>query len=155
MKRGTVYLAGLISTEFLASLEWRKLVTPVLREQGFDVLDPLRGKEDLSYASMDGGLNHKDLTPSDIVLRDYNDVKNSDIILMNLNTFGSTRPLLGTIAELAWAWYLRIPVVAVASSDDKLMRNHPFVKEFVAHYCVDLFGEEGALEFINCHYGRF
>jgi nucleoside 2-deoxyribosyltransferase len=151
MKKPVVYLAGLISTDFPESLKWRTWVTPLLEAAEFCVLSPLRGKESLSEISRDGGLTHPDLTQKDIVIRDYQDILSADLILVNLYNFGSPRPLLGTIAELAWAWEHHIPVIAVCYEDDYVMRKHPFLSEFVSHYFSDL---AYAAEFITIHYGR-
>lgn len=149
-KRKTIYLAGLISTDYPESLLWRIEVTPVLEAREFDVLSPMRGKERLALESLDGGLTDPSLTSKDIILRDYHDVVSSDIILMHLENFGSPRPLLGTICELAWAWEQKKPVVAVVHPDNKLMLNHPFVKEAVSHYCYSMLD---AIEFTAHHYG--
>jgi len=135
----TIYLAGLISTEYPESLIWRgaakRLLLDLADEHGKDVnvLDPLRGKGDLSRTSKDGGVTADAVfTPGDIILRDFHDVLISDIILVNLNDFGSPRPMVGTFYELAWAWDHKKLVVAVGGN--KLMRTHPFVVQSVTHY---------------------
>jgi nucleoside 2-deoxyribosyltransferase len=150
MKRKIVYLAGLISTDYPESLIWRVEVTPMLEAHEFDVLSPMRGKENLVLQSPDGGITDPNLTSKDIILRDYHDVVSSDIILMHLENFGSPRPLLGTICELAWAWEMKKPIVAIAHSDNKLMRSHPFVKEAVSHYCSTV---SEAIDFTAHHFG--
>ena len=150
MNKKTIYLAGLISTEFTESLLWRIDVTPILQASGFNVLSPMRGKEKLALISKDGGVTDPRLTPKDIMLRDYNDVVQADVILMHLEDFGSPRPLLGTIVELGWAWQLKKPIVAIASENNKLMRSHPFVREAVAHYFTTV---EEAVDFSVEHYG--
>lgn len=129
----TIYLAGLISSDYPESLTWRSNAGFTLQVH-FNVLDPLRGKSDLKQVSPDGGLNHPRLSSTDIILRDYNDVKASDIILVRLDNFGSPRPLIGTIVELGWAWLMKKPVIAVAAESNKLMRTHPFVVQCVSHY---------------------
>ncbi len=144
MKR--IYLAGLISTDYPQSLDWRREVTPRLAKH-FEVLNPLRGMLNKSF--VDGGLNHPDLSSKDITLRDRSDVLSSDIILAHLDTFGSPRPLTGTIAELAWAWEIHIPVIGVAETDNSLMRSHPFIVEFVAHYFNTL---EESIRFVIAEY---
>lgn len=149
-KRKTVYLAGLISTDYPDSLLWRIEVAPILEAHEFDVLSPMRGKERLALESMDGGLTDPNLTSRDIILRDYHDVVESDVILMHLESFGSPRPLLGTICELAWAWEMKKPIIAIVDPDNKLMLNHPFVKEAVSHY---FHSTEDAIEFIAHHFG--
>lgn len=150
VKRKTIYLAGLISTDYPESLLWRIEVTPVLEAHEFDVLSPMRGKEKLILQSPDGGITDPNLTSKDIILRDYHDVVSSDVILMHLENFGSPRPLLGTICELAWAWEMKKPIVAITHPDNKLMLNHPFVKEAVSHYFNTT---EEAIEFVAHHFG--
>jgi nucleoside 2-deoxyribosyltransferase len=144
----TVYLAGLISTEKPASLEWRHVVEAALKDR-FHVLSPMRGKENLAKTSKDGGITDPTLTAKDIILRDYHDVVASDVVLVHLDSFGSDRPLVGTMFELGWAWDMKKPVVAVAAGNNLLMRNHPFVKETVAHYVESL---EDAVSVLLRHY---
>jgi nucleoside 2-deoxyribosyltransferase len=144
----TCYLAGLISTQFTASLQWRVDAEHLLGES-CRVLSPMRGKQDLAKHSTDGGVTDPHLTGADIILRDYHDVLQSDVILVNLNDFGSPRPLLGTIMELAFAWEHRIPVVAIASENNTLMRTHPFVSQAVSHYVPSL---DAAVNLLVQHY---
>jgi len=149
MSKPVVYLAGLISTEVPKSLYWRHEVTPRLEICGFEVLSPMRGKN--TEGLMQGGLVDPNLTSKDILLRDFNDVKRADVLLAHLELFGSTRPLLGTIAELAWAWQLNIPVVGVAHSANQYMRHHPFTREFCSSYHDNVWV---AVDFIVNYYGR-
>ena len=135
----SVYLAGLISTDHPESLAWRDLAGGRLGMAGFEVITPMRGKDNLAKHTRDGGVTDPSRTPRDIVLRDYHDVERANVILVHLELFGSNRPLIGTLCELAWAWQLRKPVIAICSEDNKLMRNHPFISEFVAHYYPDLY----------------
>jgi nucleoside 2-deoxyribosyltransferase len=143
-----IYLAGLISTDYPASLEWRDKITPYLEGAGFEVLSPMRGKK--AFKLVNGGLVDPNLSSKDIITRDYHDVEGSDVILMHLDGFGSPRPLLGTICEMAWAWQLKKPVVAIAAEDNTLMRLHPFVKETVSHYFTTV---EDAASFAANYYG--
>ena len=133
----TVYLAGLIATEHPETFAWRQQADLLLRGK-FQVLSPLRGKEQLYdkvlSTTTDGGLTSTKHTNRDIIMRDYQDVSRSDIILVNLEVYGSKRALLGTIYELAWAWDRKIPVVAICNSNNYLMRQHPFVEQTVCHY---------------------
>ena len=134
MKKRVAYLAGLISTEYPESLAWRLRVAPILEEAGFEVRTPLAGKSQLNKETVDGGITTVIATNREICIRDRRDVRESDVILANLNTFGCPRPLVGTIGELAWAWDDRTAVVAVAAEDNYLMRKHPFISEFVTSY---------------------
>lgn len=131
MKR--VYLAGLISTERPATFAWRKEAFDELKWT-FEVLSPLRDKLDLARHSKDGGVTDTRLTSKDVILRDHSDVLSSDLIIVHLEAFGSLRPLMGTLFELAWAWEHKIPVIAIAYEDNAVMRIHPFLAESVSHF---------------------
>ena len=146
----TVYLAGLISTHAPESLAWRLKAEEALSGAA-EVLTPLRGKENLFKETNDGGVTSNVLTASDVILRDYRDIRRSDVILANLELFGSDRPLLGTIMELAWAWDYKIPVVAIARPVNILMRTHPFISSAVSHYVHDL---DAAVDILVKHYLR-
>ena len=140
-----VYLAGLISTDHPESLTWRdEAAFRLVESWGLDVLSPVRGKD--MTTSKDGGLSTPEQTSKAIILRDYNDIQQADLMLVNLNLWGSPRPLVGTLMELAWAWEMKMPVVAVCAKSDSLMRDHPFIQECVSHYCETV---EEAIEFIG------
>ncbi len=136
----TIYLAGLISTEKPESINWRGVARLWLRRLALDedkevlILDPMRGKHDLKDATPDKGLTDPRFTSTDIILRDYSDVMHADIVLANLNDFGSDRPLVGTLMELAWAWEHRKIVIAVCDDKEQLMHSHPFVRSAVSHW---------------------
>lgn len=131
----TVYLAGQITTNNPASLEWREEAEAALRGQAH-VVSPLRGKESLRAESPDGGItsSRTDSSSKAVILRDFHDVESADVILADLTQYDPTRPLVGTYMELAWAWYLKKPVVVIAAEDDYLARKHPFIVESVAAY---------------------
>jgi nucleoside 2-deoxyribosyltransferase len=150
MKQRVVYLAGLISTDYPESLQWRLLVAPLLEQAGFEVRTPLAGKKNLKSETKDGGITTTVTTGKSITLRDYRDVSECDIMLTHLEQFGCPRPLVGTVAELAWAWQLRKPVVAIANTDNYLMRNHPFVSEFVSQYWPTV---QDAVDYVIRYYG--
>lgn len=149
MKR-IVYLAGFISTDYPESIEWRNRVTPVLEEAGFEVRNPLAGKGNLKCLTTDGGITTTVTSNKSIVLRDRRDVREADIVLAHLENFGSPRPLVGTITELGWAWDDQTPVVAVAAKENYLMRNHPFISEFVSQYWETI---DDAVDYIIRYYG--
>lgn len=141
-----VYLAGLISTDYPESLAWRKHAAVYLDSE---TISPMRDKQNLADRTTDGGLTATDLTGADIITRDYHDVSRCDVILVHLETFGSPRPLIGTVCELAWAWQMRKPIVAVVNEDNYVMRNHPFISQMVNHYFTNL---SEACDFINTYY---
>jgi len=144
----SIYLAGLISTEKQESLTWRRAARRKFfndYEDKLVILDPMRGKWDLEQQSQNGGLTDPAFTSTDIIRRDYGDVSQADIILVNLNDFGSSRPLVGTIMELAWAWEQKKLVIAIAGPNVTWLRDHPFVKECVSHWFSSV---DAAIEFI-------
>lgn len=149
MSKPVVYLAGLISTAVPESLQWRIEATPVLEDAGFEVLSPMRGKDPARLKH--DGLVDPYLTASDVVQRDYHDIIRSTVVLAHLETFEGPRPLLGTIAELAWCWQLRIPVVGMVSPSKSYILLHPFTNQFVSHFFHD---EDEAVEFVIDYYGR-
>lgn len=133
-----VYLAGLMSTDYPESFQWRWEIAPLLKKHNFNVVSPLFGKPNIFNDTKDGGITSSSSSSKSILLRDRRDVREADVVLVHLETFGSPRPLVGTIAELAWAYDQQTPVVAIAAPLNTLMRTHPFIKEFVAEYVADI-----------------
>jgi len=130
-----VYLAGFMSGDKLKeTTEWRKAIrTHYAVKAWTDLiwLDPYNGK-DIGTITKDG---LKSSVPAHaIVHRDYACVRDADIIVANMDTFGSTRPLTGTMCELAWAWQLRKPIILITT--DKNYTCHPFMTYF-ASWIVD------------------
>lgn len=78
-----IYLAGLISTEKPESIKWRKEAEALLslyRRVQIQVLSRMRGKSALDKNSADGGVTMNGLTEHDVILRDYGDVSEADVI---------------------------------------------------------------------------
>lgn len=127
----TLYLAGYISggDALQKCISWRKQISdyfyknPKWHNQ-IRILDPLCGKN-LESISLDG--NKSDLSNRAFMLRDYHGVKQSDLLIANLDVFGCERPSLGTTFELAWAWESHKPVIVIGT--DKNYIEHPFVQE--------------------------
>jgi nucleoside 2-deoxyribosyltransferase len=59
--------------------------------------------------------------------RDFNDVKQSDVLLVNL--LGAKVPSLGTIMEMAWAFALQKPCVVAIEATGNPHDNHPMIHE--------------------------
>jgi nucleoside 2-deoxyribosyltransferase len=139
-----LYLAGYISTKAPLTIEWRIEAEHKLRDK-FEVLSPLRHKMDLS-TSTDGGMTVATRTSKDIIFRDYSDIMTSDIVLFHLENFGESRPLIGTLMELAWCWQLKKPTVGICYKDNAIYYNHPFIVEAIGHYFLT---ENEAIDFLN------
>ena len=129
-----VYLSGYINeTVFDQCIEWRKKIREYYdhwkggaEKYPIEWIDPLNGE-----LSSDG-LSLKNIPANALVHRDYYSVKISDLIVVNFDTFGETRPPIGTICELAWAWELRKPVIIITDNSNYI--NHPFTVSFASFF---------------------
>lgn len=114
-----VYLAGPITgTSYGEANEWRESVKEDLNAVGITAYSPMRGK---AYLSKEEKLadNYSDHTMSSINginVRDYNDVKTSDAILVNL--LGTRKISIGTVMEIAWARVFQIPTILIMEEEN-------------------------------------
>lgn len=87
-------------------------------------LDPYNGKE-FESISKDGVTSH--IPPTAIRKADKMSVNKANIIVANMNTFGESRPMMGTHHEICWALDDDKPVILICSKKDlELYKNHPF-----------------------------
>lgn len=131
-----VYLAGFMSGEKLRECTtWRKIIRKKFKyydidEEGNDVsfpisfLDPFNGKE---FESIDKKGLTSHIPKNAIIMGDYLSVQKADIIVANLDTFGSDRPLTGTQWELAWAWQMKKPIILITKDENFI--KHPFTSQ--------------------------
>ena len=146
-----IYLAGYIQGDKIKECsEWRKKIRDVYdnwetnyKKLGKDYagmddvrvvikypiewLDPLNGKN-LDKITGDG--LKSEASPHSIVHRDYVAVTNANLIVVNMDTFGTERGLCGTLCELAWAWEHHIPIIMI--TDEKKYAEHPFLSYFAS-----------------------
>jgi hypothetical protein len=127
------YLAGYMSGEKLEeTISWRKNIRTHYRnwEQNKDktysafpiaFLDPYNGKE---FATIDKKGLKSHIPANAIIHGDYMSVQKSDIVIANMNTFDGSRPMTGTLWELAWTWQMKKPFVLI--TDDANYIHHPF-----------------------------
>lgn len=138
-----VYLAGSMSgCKSSTALNWRLHAFEKLTKYGLSVYSPMRGKTfdptvpiAIDSEKVLGGAEN---TARAINMRDYLDTIKADALLVFLDT-STPMPSGGTIAEMAWAWHLRIPVVCCVP-DDTYYTNHPMISEFIT-YRVDTIDE--------------
>jgi len=140
-----VYLAGYMSGEKLKeTTEWRIRIRKHYREWeevvndsiGFDskinankeylafpiaCLDPYNGKE---FATIDKKGLKSHIPANAIINGDYLSVSKADIIVANMDTFGASRPSVGTQWEMAWAWQMKKPIVLISDNENYI--HHPF-----------------------------
>ena len=136
MSKGLVYLAGGIAgLSGTAASDWRYEATQYLKDVGIGVRNPMRAKRCLENQDLisrnfhDYANKGPFFTSKGIMTRDFNDVKQSDVLLVNL--LGATVPSLGTIIELAWAFAMQKPAVVCIEPDGNPHDNHPMIFETI------------------------
>ena len=135
MHRPIAYLAGGIAgLPGRAARDWRYEAYLRLSERYIETLDPMRAKGALptgeqpitrdfqSYAK-----NGPFYTSRGIMARDFNDVKRCAALLVNL--LGLTKPSLGTVMELGWAYALQKPAVVAIEAEGNPHDGHPMIHE--------------------------
>ena len=136
-----VYLAGYISGSKLEQCqEWRNRLKQSFPSVHF--IDPMKGESDESIRKNEFKSN---LPARDIFTKDYHSVKDCDILIANLDTFGASRPLTGTVFEMAWAYDWRKIILTMTT--DPNYRRHPFVREASTRLVSSQRGLEKALDF--------
>jgi len=137
-KNMKVYLCGYISGAVIEQCcNWRKKLINhydnwldkygKIKSYPISWLDPMNG-EAFCEISSDG---LKGTIPAHaIVHKDYRCIEICDLVVANMDTFGQTRPLIGTICELAWAWDKHKPIIMV--TDNYAYKAHPFLEYFTS-----------------------
>ena len=131
---GIVYLAGGIAgLKGSDAIDWREEAAVYFSMFDIGVRDPMRAKRILrKQASISRDFHDYTshghfFTSKGIMTRDFNDVKQADVLLVNL--LGATTPSLGTIMELAWAFALQKPAVVCIEPAGNPHDNHPMIHE--------------------------
>jgi nucleoside 2-deoxyribosyltransferase len=115
-----IYLAGGI-TGIDDPNSWRKEAAEYLRKKADEygvsvtILDPLRGKTPDKFKDYD-------YTPQEIVTRDKQDIRESDVILvemMNMN-----HPYVGTSMEILYSYEHEKPVVLWSTYNSYWLKAH-------------------------------
>lgn len=128
MKDFLVYLAGPITgLTYKGTVGWRE---DVRRKFGAHIhtISPMRGKQRHELLGDQPILTAYEENPltseKGISIRDYNDVKRADCLLVNF--LGATKVSIGTVMEIAWARAFQIPVVIVMEKDN--LHNHAMIR---------------------------
>jgi len=131
---GLVYLAGPIAgISGNEAIDWREDASFFFTTVGIDTRDPMRAKHVLlNHASISRTFHDYEnlgtfFTSKGIMTRDFNDVKQADVLLVNL--LGAKTPSLGTIMEMAWAFALQKPCVVAIEATGNPHDNHPMIHE--------------------------
>ena len=131
------YLAGFIcGTKLEECSSWRKRIRMHFAQKSWDDLiffDPMNGQA-ISTITTDGLKSSVD--PQALFHRDYRAIQESDLIIVNLNTFGETRTPTGTICEIALAWEMKKPIIII--TDEMQYKAHPFLRYFASAFVKDV-----------------
>jgi len=120
-----VYLSGTI-TPNPEHNAWRAAFHEQFALAGYDVYDPMRFK---SIADLDAKGYTSKIPASLFTERDFCDIMKADVMILVYKK-GLTRQSIGTWAEFGWAIMVRIPVLVM--TDDKDVKNHPFIQKWAA-----------------------
>lgn len=95
-------------------------------------LDPFNDYEINSIDSQ--GL--KSAIPSNAIFEgDLLSIRKADILIVNINTFGENRPMVGSFYELGYAKAKEKPYIIIAGKDKiELANKHPFLNKAMAIY---------------------
>lgn len=125
-----VYLAGPITGLTFGESQdgWRTDIALAFLQCGVKALTPLRGKDYLRHV---GTLEKQYLhlsplsSPHGIVRRDFNDVKNCDLVFANFLDAPGERASIGTAWEFGVAYALQKAIIAVVKPGS--IHDHPFI----------------------------
>jgi|MudIll2142460700_1097286.scaffolds.fasta_scaffold21582_4 hypothetical protein len=143
-----VYLVGLIGSN-PQTYQWRRTVTKLLEDK-FEVDDPtlsLFDKELMKKAEGDTDKMHKlvEAHQAEILLpKSFLSVQKADILLVNFQIYSDSRPIIGSIMELAWAYNQHKTVIGVRGTS--YYSKHPMIRGIVHAWANTL---DEAVEIIN------
>ena len=129
-----IYLAGPMGgLTYEEATSWRDYVAASLDNGSngrIESYSPLRGKAVAFDA--EGKLSSMDIrqtiftTNRAVMVRDYDDCTKADLVFANF--IGAKSVSIGTVMEMAFAYTLRIPIVAVMDKGN-IHDNHPMLEE--------------------------
>lgn len=116
-------ISGLTDEQLDVVKARHRFYSEVLAEHGIKVLSPMRGK-----AYNNGQFTHKLSQSKAITARDHNDVKNCDLMLIDM--CGFDQKSIGAAIEFGWCHAYRHPIVAV-HYDNCSMLQHGIVQTLI------------------------
>lgn len=154
----TLYLIGQISPAALESFTWRENVRKYFEHRAdFEVIDPCL--DEFNTKLVENKVTerieiYKEKGIKLIVPRDRWYVLRSTIGVCNLNHYDKTKPIIGTMFELAW--YCEVPEKAVIGIYDgnikkDIICSHPFVDRAVDTWVKN---EQEACELIEYYFKK-
>lgn len=134
-KRTYVYLGGNISPD-IRTYEWRKNFTEILADEPRVVIvDPTANKFNQGIKNADGEdidgtdfIKEARRLSQDILMpKDYQMISICNVAVMNLELYYDTKPMIGTIFEIAWCHKIfQIPMIGIGGTKES-QKNNPYV----------------------------
>ena len=129
METCRIYLSGgMSSISFEEQSKWRNQVINAIKYNGYDYEKKAVFFNPIDYYNFEEE-RHK--TEREVMEFDLNALRNSDLVIVNFNDPKS----LGTCAELAIAYEMKIPVIGINKNNQEL---HPWLIEFTTRMCEDI-----------------
>lgn len=129
MENVRVYLSGgMSSLNFEEQSKWRKQVINAIKYGEYDCKKNPIFFNPVDYYNFE---DKRHRSEREIMEFDLNALRNSDLVIVNFNDVNS----LGTCAELAIAYEMKIPVIGINKDNKEL---HPWLVEFTTRMCEDL-----------------
>ena len=129
METCRIYLSGgMGNLSFEEQSKWRKQIQDAIRFGDYDCEKKAIFFNPVDYYNFEE-TKHK--SEREVMEFDLNGLRNSDLIIVNFNDPKS----LGTCAELAIAYEMKIPVIGINKSNQEL---HPWLIEFTTRMCEDI-----------------
>lgn len=124
-----IYLSGgMGSLSFEEQTKWRTQVMSAIRYGDYNYEKKPLFFNPVDYYNFE---EKRQKTEREVIEFDLNGLRNSDLVIVNFNDPKS----LGTCAELAIAYEMKIPVIGINKGNKEL---HPWLIEFTNRMCLDL-----------------
>lgn len=124
-----IYLSGAMSSlSFEEQSRWRQQIIDAIK-YNYDLRKKPIFFNPVDYYNFEE-VRHR--SEREVMEFDLNGLRNSDLVVVNFNDPKS----LGTCAELAIAYELKIPIVGIRNKDNKEL--HPWLTEFTNRMCLNL-----------------
>ncbi len=152
MLKERVYLIGQISAHEQETYDWRKRIKEEFKdEKEFEFIDPCLTEYGVEVLKTKEQNRNDVYKPDDTILivpKDKNNVIRSTIAVANMNHYDKSKPIIGTLFELAWYHdYNYKAVIGIYDGDIKedIHCNHPFVRSVINCWAKDVDGASAIL----------
>ena len=121
-----IYLSGgMGSLTFEAQSRWRKQVINAIKFGNYDYMKKVSFFNPVDYYNF---REERQKTEREVMEFDLNALRNSNLVIVNFNDPKS----IGTAAELAVAYEMKIPIIGINEDNVKL---HPWLVEYTNRMC--------------------